>query len=111
MNHLIICREYPPAPSGGGIGTYARHMAELLARHGETVHVIGQRWPGASRATETQLGGRLIDSTSKKLAGEFFQKFSAIVGHAPAGVARPGKEGCFRRLWRRLFGRRGATSL
>ena len=27
-----------------------------------------------------QLGGRLIESTARKLAGEFFQNFSAIVG-------------------------------
>jgi len=26
-----------------------------------------------------QLGGRLIDSTAKKLAGEFFTKFGAVV--------------------------------
>jgi carbon monoxide dehydrogenase subunit G len=54
-----------------------------------------------------QLGGRLIDSTAKKLAGEFFQNFSAIVGPAPANAAAapPAKEGWFRRLWRRLFGR------
>ena len=54
-----------------------------------------------------QLGGRLIDSTARKLAGEFFQKFSVIVG-SPAGTspsAAPAwKEGWFRRLWRRLFG-------
>ena len=31
-----------------------------------------------------QLGGRLIDSTAKKLADEFFEKFTAIVGGAPA---------------------------
>jgi hypothetical protein len=58
-----------------------------------------------------QLGGRLIDSTSKKLAGEFFQKFSAIVGPAPAGAIPPAKkEGWFRRLWRWLFGRKAETS-
>ena len=54
-----------------------------------------------------QLGGRLIDSTARKLAGEFFQKFSVIVG-SPAGAspsAAPArKERWFRRLWRRLFG-------
>jgi uncharacterized protein len=56
-----------------------------------------------------QLGGRLIDSKAKKLAGEFFQNFGAIVGGAPAGASAPAtparKEGWFRRLWRRLFGR------
>ncbi|WP_294532929.1 carbon monoxide dehydrogenase subunit G [uncultured Rhodoblastus sp.] len=43
-----------------------------------------------------QLGGRLIDATAKKLAGEFFEKFGAIVaaGHAPeAAVAVPAKAG------------------
>ena len=37
-----------------------------------------------------QLGGRLIDSTARKLAGDFFQKFGAIVGGArPAPRFRP----------------------
>jgi uncharacterized protein len=31
-----------------------------------------------------QLGGRLIDATARKLAGEFFGKFGAVVGPAPA---------------------------
>ena len=36
-----------------------------------------------------QLGGRLIDATSKKLAGDFFEKFGAVV--APAPVAADGE--------------------
>jgi carbon monoxide dehydrogenase subunit G len=53
-----------------------------------------------------QLGGRLIDSTARKLASEFFQNFSAVVGRGPAGAAVPvRKEGWLRRLLRRLFGR------
>jgi glycosyltransferase involved in cell wall biosynthesis len=61
MNHLIISREFPPSPySAGGIGSYLRNITELLALHGETVHVIGQRWPGAPRALERRFGGRLI---------------------------------------------------
>jgi glycosyltransferase involved in cell wall biosynthesis len=59
MKHLIICREYPPAP-GGGIGTYARHIAELLAESGETVHVIGQGSERAGPRVEERRDGRLI---------------------------------------------------
>lgn len=59
MKHVIICREYPPAP-GGGIGTYAYHISRLLAVSGETVHVIGQSWEGAEREVEEQYDGRLI---------------------------------------------------
>jgi carbon monoxide dehydrogenase subunit G len=44
-----------------------------------------------------QLGGRLIDATAKKLAGEFFGKFGAVVGPPPpseeiTGEGEPGKK-------------------
>jgi carbon monoxide dehydrogenase subunit G len=47
-----------------------------------------------------QVGGRLIDSTARKLAGEFFQKFSAIVA-AGAGAAGPppGPAAARKRSW------------
>ena len=61
MRHLIVCREYPPAPyPPGGIGTYVQHIARLLAERGETVHLIGQRWAGAPLETEYQCGDRLV---------------------------------------------------
>lgn len=61
MRHLIICREYPPAPyPAGGIGTYVRKLSRLLAEDGETVHVIGQRWQGAPARREEFCDGRLI---------------------------------------------------
>jgi glycosyltransferase involved in cell wall biosynthesis len=59
VKHLIICREYPPAPSGG-IGTYVDHLSRLLAESGETVHVVGQMWTGAEKALEERCAGRLI---------------------------------------------------
>jgi len=59
MKHLIICREYPPAPSGG-IGTYVLHIARLLAESGEIVHVIGELWEGADQEVEEKCDGRLI---------------------------------------------------
>jgi carbon monoxide dehydrogenase subunit G len=38
-----------------------------------------------------QLGGRLIDATARKLAGEFFGKFGEVVGPAPAGEENAGE--------------------
>ncbi|MCB1611023.1 MAG: glycosyltransferase family 4 protein [Xanthomonadales bacterium] len=61
LKHLFICREYPPAAyPPGGIGTYVRHMANLLAEAGESVHVIAHRWAGAPKACEELIPGRLI---------------------------------------------------
>src|SRR5882724_2627333 len=61
MKHLIISREYPPAPyPPGGIGTYVANIARLMAEAGETVQLIGQRWAGAPEACEVTHGGRLI---------------------------------------------------
>jgi glycogen(starch) synthase len=61
MKHLLISREYPPSPyRSGGIGTYADHISTLLARHGETVHAIGQLSPAASRRRETRFDNHLI---------------------------------------------------
>lgn len=60
MRHLFLSREYPPAPyTAGGIGTYVANVSRLLAEAGETVHVIGQRWPGALRERDVSVGGRL----------------------------------------------------
>jgi glycogen(starch) synthase len=61
MIHLILCREYPPAPyAAGGIGTYALHITRLLAEAGERVHLIAQRWAGAPDRISTSYDGRLI---------------------------------------------------
>lgn len=60
LRHLLVCREYPPAPyPAGGIGSYARHIARLLAEAGETVHVVTQRWAGAPHAVEQSHDGKL----------------------------------------------------
>ena len=48
-----------------------------------------------------QLGGRLIDATAKKLAGEFFEKFAAeLTPPAPEGEApaEEDKKGWFKKL-------------
>lgn len=61
MTHLFINRDYPPCSyPHGGIGTYVSRIAPLLAARGDTVHVITQLWPRASRSREETMGGRLI---------------------------------------------------
>jgi glycosyltransferase involved in cell wall biosynthesis len=61
MRHVIVCREFSPAPiPPGGIGTYVANISRLLAEAGEIVHVVAQRWSGAPRAIEERHGGRLI---------------------------------------------------
>jgi len=45
-----------------------------------------------------QLGGRLIDATSKKLAGDFFEKFSEVVAPAPESEEPEKKKGWFGKL-------------
>ena len=59
MKHLIISREFPPAPSGG-IGRYVHHISRLLAESGENVHVIGQLWEGAEKPVEEHCRGKLV---------------------------------------------------
>lgn len=59
MRHLLVSREYPPAPSGG-IGTYVQQIARALVDAGDTVHVITQRWRGAEHLREVSHAGRLI---------------------------------------------------
>lgn len=85
---------------GGAVVRLVENGSDTLLRYEAKADVGGKL---------AQLGGRLIDSTAKKLAGDFFQKFGETVGGAPGGstpLAAPSrKEGWLRRLWRRLFGR------
>ena len=55
-----------------------------------------------------QLGGRLIDSTAKKIADDFFETFAALLGGAPVDApAAPAKQGWLQRWFGR---RRGAEA-
>jgi uncharacterized protein len=60
-----------------------------------------------------QLGGRLIDATAKKLAGEFFQRFSDVVAPPPEeegapieaeGVPAEQKKGWFGKMFQKKSG-------
>lgn len=44
MNVCFVCREYPPAPRTGGIGSATHDQAHALARLGHRVHVVAPAW-------------------------------------------------------------------
>lgn len=72
----------------GGIAGFAKGGARVhLAEDGpETVLTYDVEAQVGGKIA--QLGGRLIDSTAKKLSGQFFDNFAAHVagGPAPAGI-------------------------
>jgi len=67
----------------GGVAGHARGGADVrLEADGEAtiLHYTVKAEVGGKIA---QLGSRLIDSTAKKLAGEFFEKFAEVVAPSP----------------------------
>ncbi|WP_158808140.1 carbon monoxide dehydrogenase subunit G [Beijerinckia sp. L45] len=64
----------------GGMAGFAKGRASVtLAPDGEAT-ILTYLVSAEIGGKIAQLGGRLIDGTAKKLAGEFFEKFGAIVG-------------------------------
>lgn len=56
-----------------------------------------------------QLGSRLIDSTAKKLAGDFFKTFGEVVAPHPVETVDDHPDKTRRKgLWTRLFGKKDA---
>jgi uncharacterized protein len=67
----------------GGIAGFAKGGAIVkLSAEGPDVTVLTYEVDAQVGGKLAQLGGRLIDSTAKKLAGEFFASFGEMVGSA-----------------------------
>jgi carbon monoxide dehydrogenase subunit G len=74
----------------GGVAGHAKGGATVtLKEDGPNATILSYVVKADVGGKLAQVGGRLIDSTAKKLAGEFFEKFGAIVG----GPAEPAMEG------------------
>lgn len=86
----------------GGAAGFAKGGADVKLSDQDGQTVLDYSVKADVGGKLAQLGGRLIDSTAKKLSGEFFQKFGEIVGQgdgaeaegaadvqAPAGAADP----------------------
>ena len=64
----------------GGVAGFAKGGAAIrLEAVGENETVLHYEVDSQIGGKLAQLGGRLIDSTAKKLAGEFFTKFGGVV--------------------------------
>jgi carbon monoxide dehydrogenase subunit G len=79
----------------GGVAGFAKGGATVkLAAEGAEATRLDYAVDAQIGGKLAQLGGRLIDATAKKLAGEFFEKFAAELSpQAPAEEAAPAEEG------------------
>jgi carbon monoxide dehydrogenase subunit G len=67
----------------GGIAGFAKGGATVrLESEGVDVTILHYEVDAQIGGKLAQLGGRLIDSTSRKLAGKFFASFGEVVGRA-----------------------------
>ena len=76
----------------GGAAGFARGGADVKLTEQDGMTVLDYDVKADVGGKLAQLGGRLIDSTAKKLSGEFFQKFGEIVGQDEGVDRLPGGE-------------------
>ena len=70
----------------GGVAGYAKGGAHVVLEADGDATILNYTVKADIGGKIAQLGSRLIDGTAKKLAGEFFEKFSTVVGR-PVDVA------------------------
>jgi carbon monoxide dehydrogenase subunit G len=70
----------------GGMAGFAKGGAHVVLLAEGDATILNYTVKADIGGKIAQLGSRLIDGTAKKLAGEFFEKFSTVVGR-PVAVA------------------------
>jgi hypothetical protein len=95
--------------SGGAAG-YAKGSALVRLVENGTGTLLKYEAKADVGGKLAQVGGRLIDATARKLAGEFFSKFGTVVGPVPpeaeAGPKQPEKKPGLLKRW---FGKKGPS--
>ena len=88
LQNLNPPNSYTIAGEGkGGLAGFAKGGADVwLAADGPDATILSYTVKAEVGGKIAQLGSRLIDSTSKKLAGEFFAKFGELVGNSVAAA-------------------------
>jgi carbon monoxide dehydrogenase subunit G len=71
----------------GGVAGHAKGSAQVRLIEDGAATILKYEVKADVGGKLAQLGGRLIDATARKLAGEFFGKLSEVVGPAPADEA------------------------
>jgi carbon monoxide dehydrogenase subunit G len=84
LSDLDPPRSYRISGEGsGGIAGFAKGGALVkLSEDGPDATILSYEVDAQIGGKLAQLGGRLIDSTAKKLAGQFFSSFGELVGGA-----------------------------
>ena len=73
----------------GGAAGFAKGKAKVyLAEDGSTT-ILSYEVDAEVGGKLAQVGGRLIEGTSKKLAGDFFETFSGLVGSTKVTLEKP----------------------
>ncbi len=89
----------------GGVAGFAKGEARVRLTEDGADTILSYAVKADVGGKLAQLGGRLIDSTAKKLAGDFFRNFSEVVAPSPTAAVADTEEGTRRRrLFKRLFG-------
>ncbi len=88
LQNLNPPHSYTIAGEGkGGLAGFAKGGADVsLEADGPNATILSYTVKAEVGGKIAQLGSRLIDSTSKKLAGEFFSKFGELVGNSVAAA-------------------------
>ena len=88
LQNLNPPNSYTIAGEGkGGLAGFAKGGADVsLEADGPDATILSYTVKAEVGGKIAQLGSRLIDSTSKKLAGEFFAKFGQLVGNSVAAA-------------------------
>lgn len=83
--------------SGGAAG-FAKGGAKVSLEADGDATILNYTVDAQIGGKLAQLGGRLIDATAKKLAGDFFEKFGSIVAPSPEGAEPAKKKGLIGKL-------------
>ncbi|QIB32545.1 SRPBCC family protein [Ancylobacter pratisalsi] len=71
----------------GGVAGFAKGGARVWLVEEDEATILNYEAQANVGGKMAQLGARLIDSTAKKLAGEFFGAFGKVVSPVPSGMA------------------------